>query len=64
MELKTGIQQRIIGMIVDELDRYILGSRRKDKVEMVNKYRDANFLSGHYDHVFEDYIHDNNLKNE
>ena len=46
-------------MIIEDLDRLNLGKLDADKVR---RYRDANFLSGHYDYLFEKYIEDKELK--
>ena len=57
--MKTNIEKRIESMIIEDLDRLNLGKLDADKVR---RYRDANFLSGHYDYLFEKYIEDKELK--
>ena len=59
IKMKTNIEKKIESMIIEELDRLNLGKRDADKVR---QYRDANFLGGHYDHLFEKYIEDKELE--
>ncbi len=45
-------------MIIEELNSLKLEKRDAEKVR---QYRDDNFLNGHFDHLFEKYIDDNEL---
>lgn len=56
--MKTNIVKRIESMIIEELNSLKLEKRDAEKVR---QYRDDNFLNGHFDHLFEKYIDDNEL---
>lgn len=57
----TGIHQKIEDMIKLELANLKLGMADANRVW---QYRDANFLNGSFDYLFEDYIKDNKLRYE
>ena len=62
--MKTSIRDTIEKLIIEDLERVLANSKLDDPFEEISGYRDDNFLSGHYDSLFQQYMSRKNIKSK